>query len=81
MSGRTKIGPRRKYSEEQLAVFARYRDNRATCQPRECNGGPDCWVENGPPRISPHGHCIGCHGLPRIAPEDELASRGGGRWR
>ncbi len=59
-------GIQRQYTEEQLALFARYRDVRASCAPQGCTRGERCWVEAGPPCIDTGSNvCIGCRKTPR----------------
>lgn len=57
----------REFSQAELELFAAYRENRARAAPPECKGGPDCWVEVGPPAIrAKRSHlCVGCQGEPR----------------
>lgn len=63
---RTKTGPERPYSADELARFARFRDQRALYRPAECTmGGSECWVEQGPPAISRSARCLGCDGIPK----------------
>lgn len=56
------------YSEADLALFARFREQRALCRPLACNGGALCWVERGPPAIHRYGTCRGCNRQPLALP-------------
>jgi hypothetical protein len=62
---RPKTGPAKPYTDEEIAAFAEFREQRATLAPRECNHGEVCWVAAGPPAISPSCTCLGCGGMPR----------------
>jgi len=57
----------REYTEDQLALFARWRNVRATCRPANCcGGGNGCWVEGGPAAIrSDNSQCVLCRQVPR----------------
>lgn len=70
---RTKFN--RVYSEDELALFARYVDRRAACRPKACTRGPRCWVALGPPgytsnRKLKNGACVECGGAPGVHPDD-----------
>ena len=55
----------RDYSDAELALFARYREQRAALKPKECTSGDRCWVRFGPPYYRPRGplgDCAGCGG-------------------
>ncbi len=59
----------RTYSSEELALFARYVEQRSACQPAQCTRLGRCWVLDGPPSLGgPKTNtlksCIGCHGTP-----------------
>lgn len=62
------------YSDEDRQYFAGYIEDRAHLRPAECHGGPDCWVECGPPALttkktgtkSSNTFCVGCGGSPAI---------------
>jgi hypothetical protein len=56
----------RKYTEADRQLFAAYVPVRAEVRPRECTGGPNCWVERGPPAIDCNCHCLGCEGTPNV---------------
>ncbi len=61
-------GRKRSYTAEELALFAEYVGRRRACQPAECVGGAECWVEKGPPMYSMTaslGRCVGCNGKVR----------------
>lgn len=61
--------PDRVYTPEELALFARYRDQRALCRPVTCAGGDDCWVTHGPPAFGGTGNlCLGCKRMPSLLP-------------
>jgi hypothetical protein len=65
-----KQGPHREYSPEQLAIFARYKEQRASVRPLACQGGKSCWVELGPPALATTsgasvGTCLKCRGSAR----------------
>lgn len=65
---KSKSDPAR-YTLEELAYFReeRWVSQRWRIQPAECNGGPNCWVEEGPPayeRLTTRGKCLGCGGSP-----------------
>lgn len=52
-----------KYTDEQRALFARYREHRLVLRPSGCVGHSPCWVEDGPPCYSKSihdGSCLGC---------------------
>lgn len=74
----------RRYTETERQHFAAYTDERARYRPVECHGGLDCWVDFGPPAMSPtRGNvrvlcCLGCAGAPLIPPE--LRTRSGVRY-
>ena len=57
------------------ASAAVYRDARAVYRPAKCNGGPQCWVENGAACWLTHnnnGKCLGCGDVAlRNTPEPE----------
>ena len=63
-------GDTRAYTDYELALFARYRDQRASVRPLCCQGGPACWVELGPPGTVKDGRCRACHGLARYLPKE-----------
>ncbi len=70
-NSRTKFN--RPYSEEELALFARYVERRAACRPAECTFGPQCWVALGPPGLTGQGGagmalCVECGKPPRLRP-------------
>ena len=61
----------RVYDEEQLAIFARCRSERAKVPPKDCVGGAGCWVEEGPPGLTGTGSrpvCRRCGCAPRTLP-------------
>ena len=60
----------RDYTEDDLALFARYQAAREDHQPHGCTGGPRCWVKLGPPGYtcqmnSNNGGCRECGSGPR----------------
>lgn len=62
-----KSGPQRPYSDEELALFARYRGMRAEGRPKKCIPGAEyCWVEEGPRgwTCATKGGCVACGGVP-----------------
>jgi hypothetical protein len=61
----------RVYSEDELALFARYVARRTACRPHACTYGPLCWVQLGPPGLDSRngGTCSGCNGLPTTGPD------------
>jgi len=64
-NSRTKFN--RVYSDEELALFARYVEKRAACRPAVCTYGARCWVALGPPALKTGGgmpHCVECAGMP-----------------
>ena len=62
----------RVYSEDELALFARYEPERAKYRPAGCNEGAGCWVKCGPPGLKAGGdpRCIACSKRPRISQVD-----------
>jgi hypothetical protein len=63
-----KNGPGRFYDDDQLDLFARYREHREPYAPKQCDRGGaagPCWVACGPPAISQGGLCLGCGGRPK----------------
>lgn len=48
------------YTEEELALFARYVAARADLRPKGCTGAEMCWVEKGPPGLGGNHTCLGC---------------------
>ena len=65
-NSRTKFN--RSYSEADLALFARYVEERQAVRPKPCHRGVRCWVIEGPPALGAIGGptCLGCKGRPRI---------------
>jgi hypothetical protein len=60
----------RQYSDDDLAVFAQYIEQRALCRPQQCFNGQFCWVLLGPRGISRDGLCLACNRAPRPLPTD-----------
>jgi len=57
---------RRHYTPEDEALFARYQAHREAARPLRCTHDPaNCWVERGPPAMTPSAQCRGCGALPR----------------
>jgi len=57
----------RYYEEDELLLFASYREYRAQQRPTTCRGGEVCWVEDGPPaidKVNGRTRCRGCGGTP-----------------
>lgn len=71
----------RQYTEAERQRFTDYVEDRARYRPSECHGGLDCWVDYGPPAMSPtRGRvrtlcCVGCAGSPRIPREEWRRAR------
>jgi hypothetical protein len=66
-NSRTKFN--RVYSEEELARFSHYVEQRAACRPAVCTYGARCWVALGPPGLTTGGRgaiysCAECGGRP-----------------
>ena len=57
----------RDYDPVELALFASYRDKRASYRPAGCKRRGRCWVELGPRGFSYAG-CLECRQLPRAIP-------------
>ena len=67
-NSRTKFN--RVYSEEELALFARYVERRAACRPHACTYGSLCWVQLGPPGLGNLSkRCFECDGVPTTGPD------------
>lgn len=64
------------YTEAERQHFTNYVADRARYRPAECHGGLDCWVDYGPPAMSPKRGsvkalcCVGCAGAPLIPREE-----------
>lgn len=56
----------RAYTDDELALYARYRDQRAEVRPLACVEGDGCWVEAGPPALIKNGSCSKCRGSPGL---------------
>jgi hypothetical protein len=57
----------RRYTPDELALFAAYREYRARCRPAKCADHPEhCWVEHGPPAVGSGHPCRGCGAYPGI---------------
>jgi len=64
---RAGLGPKAKFTPEQLALFAQYRRHREAARPAQCTYCEDrCWVEHGPPAIDTDSCCLGCGGRARV---------------
>ena len=62
---RAGLGPKAKFTPEQLALFAQYRRHREAARPAQCTYCEDrCWVEQGPPAINGNRRCVACNGAP-----------------
>lgn len=64
---RTKFN--RVYSEEELAVFAQYVEQRAACRPTVCTYGARCWVAVGPPGLTAAGPACRCNECDGLVPQ------------
>lgn len=69
---RSKTGPAKVYTDDEIARFAKFREHRAPFAPEQCNHGTPCWVAAGPPAIGPNSHCLGCDAMPRF---NEIGTR------
>lgn len=58
----------RVYSEEELALFARYVKARRVCAPDACDDGVVCWARQGPPGMMGYGGALRCAGCLTIIP-------------
>jgi hypothetical protein len=69
------------YSADEMALYAAYRDQRATVRPTACIGSAECWVELGPPGTGRYGRCGVCGGNALRLLRQTTSGRPPGRWR
>ena len=67
---RAGLGPKAKFTDEQLALFAQYRQHREPARPPQCTYCEGCWVERGPPAINGNRRCVACNGMPLPLEDD-----------